>query len=517
LYDHASTKLEKTQVIAAVVRKVRADAREYNGGAGGFVKKDYQTGLWYEIGDDKARDKVGHAIRRVVEDSKKDHKRSNSKVKSSGLIHSNSKETTTTKANVNSKESLMSIENNDDLGDEFNRDDKAKNVSPMNNERLNILLGQFSDGPKEDVSVRSRNSSLYRTLASPRNQSGVLLRTSFPGPGGNKSSTSTRRPVASTLATDRNSLPSSSAGFFSPLDNSISRDMFNNPGDHFYQPFMNNNFDNNMSSFNKSSNQMLFFQNQLAMMDASLNLNGLNQVNQTRNTTSAMDNTRLRDLTSTAQGNVGGMTVSSNSHGAALLLNSDQGMAISSGQKQSGQIQSSMLQTDGGYNTALMAYIQQRQEELRAGNQLPNGAGSSNQTLLNSTLLSQNYHEPSHFVGNIGACSHAPSSTTVTGQFPQGQQQFSLRDIDLGQLRRLSGFAFPSLTADAAMMGGSHSNDLSVTANIALSGSSSGCNLNMPTSIHGATSSAGMLGAPLGLEGWEEVTKTDHFFDSDEN
>eukprot|EP00934_Nitzschia_sp_Nitz4_P000853 Nitzschia sp. Nitz4//scaffold14_size191712//91472//92862//NITZ4_001721-RA/size191712-snap-gene-0.136-mRNA-1//1//CDS//3329536921//853//frame0 len=66
LYVAAKSKLEKTQVIAAVVERVR---RESPGG--GFVKKDFQTGLWYEIGDDKARDKVGHAIRRSIEENKK--------------------------------------------------------------------------------------------------------------------------------------------------------------------------------------------------------------------------------------------------------------------------------------------------------------------------------------------------------------------------------------------------------------------------------------------------------------
>lgn len=53
LYVAARTKLEKTQVIASVVDKVR---RESPGG--GFVKRDFHTGLWFEIGDDKARDKV---------------------------------------------------------------------------------------------------------------------------------------------------------------------------------------------------------------------------------------------------------------------------------------------------------------------------------------------------------------------------------------------------------------------------------------------------------------------------
>lgn len=48
LYIAARTKLEKTQVIASVVDKVR---RESPGG--GFVKRDFHTGLWFEIGDDK--------------------------------------------------------------------------------------------------------------------------------------------------------------------------------------------------------------------------------------------------------------------------------------------------------------------------------------------------------------------------------------------------------------------------------------------------------------------------------
>jgi hypothetical protein len=65
LYVAARTKLEKTQVIASVVDKVRRDSP-----GRGFVKRDFHTGHWFEIGDDKARDKVGHAIRRAVEESK---------------------------------------------------------------------------------------------------------------------------------------------------------------------------------------------------------------------------------------------------------------------------------------------------------------------------------------------------------------------------------------------------------------------------------------------------------------
>ena len=57
-YVEATTKLEKTQVIATVIDRVRADSPN-----GGFIKKDFYTGRWYEIGNEKARDKCGHAIR----------------------------------------------------------------------------------------------------------------------------------------------------------------------------------------------------------------------------------------------------------------------------------------------------------------------------------------------------------------------------------------------------------------------------------------------------------------------
>ena len=70
MYVAARTKQEKTQVIAAVVNRVR---RESPGG--GFVKRDFHSGLWFEIGDDKARDKVGHAIRKAVEEMSKKSKK----------------------------------------------------------------------------------------------------------------------------------------------------------------------------------------------------------------------------------------------------------------------------------------------------------------------------------------------------------------------------------------------------------------------------------------------------------
>jgi hypothetical protein len=53
-YQKATTKYQKSEVIAKIVTEVRA-----NSPGGGFVKKDFYSGRWFEIGDEKARDKVG--------------------------------------------------------------------------------------------------------------------------------------------------------------------------------------------------------------------------------------------------------------------------------------------------------------------------------------------------------------------------------------------------------------------------------------------------------------------------
>jgi hypothetical protein len=60
------TKEEKTKVIATLVEKVRRDSPE-----GGFIKFGKETGLWFPLSKDRARDKVGHAIRRVIGREKK--------------------------------------------------------------------------------------------------------------------------------------------------------------------------------------------------------------------------------------------------------------------------------------------------------------------------------------------------------------------------------------------------------------------------------------------------------------
>jgi hypothetical protein len=66
-YDYlkVTSKYEKTKVIVAVIETIRSES------PGGFVKKDFYSGRWYKIGDEKARDKVGHAIRKAAEELEK--------------------------------------------------------------------------------------------------------------------------------------------------------------------------------------------------------------------------------------------------------------------------------------------------------------------------------------------------------------------------------------------------------------------------------------------------------------
>lgn len=53
-YLNVSTKYQKSEVIAKIVAEVRRKSP-----GGGFVKKDFYSNRWYEVGDEKARDKVG--------------------------------------------------------------------------------------------------------------------------------------------------------------------------------------------------------------------------------------------------------------------------------------------------------------------------------------------------------------------------------------------------------------------------------------------------------------------------
>lgn len=53
-YLNVSTKYQKSEVIAKIVAEVRSKSP-----GGGFVKKDFYSNRWYEVGDEKARDNVG--------------------------------------------------------------------------------------------------------------------------------------------------------------------------------------------------------------------------------------------------------------------------------------------------------------------------------------------------------------------------------------------------------------------------------------------------------------------------
>ena len=61
-YTKAKSRFCKSMVLNAIVEKVRNQAN----GKARFVKYDKKRGSWLEIGDDQAREKVGHAIREAI-------------------------------------------------------------------------------------------------------------------------------------------------------------------------------------------------------------------------------------------------------------------------------------------------------------------------------------------------------------------------------------------------------------------------------------------------------------------
>ena len=57
-YAEATSKLEKSAIVSSIIQTVRTQ----NPG-GGFVKLDTPSGVWQEVGDHLAREKVGQTIR----------------------------------------------------------------------------------------------------------------------------------------------------------------------------------------------------------------------------------------------------------------------------------------------------------------------------------------------------------------------------------------------------------------------------------------------------------------------
>eukprot|EP00934_Nitzschia_sp_Nitz4_P005620 Nitzschia sp. Nitz4//scaffold77_size91520//31075//32065//NITZ4_004886-RA/size91520-augustus-gene-0.72-mRNA-1//-1//CDS//3329557979//5610//frame0 len=68
VYAGMNSKKRKTQVVIDIVATIRNN----NPYGGGFIRKDYDTGRWVEIGATKAREKVGHALRIELKKNKRD-------------------------------------------------------------------------------------------------------------------------------------------------------------------------------------------------------------------------------------------------------------------------------------------------------------------------------------------------------------------------------------------------------------------------------------------------------------
>lgn len=61
LYARAGTKLEKSLAVISIVGEIRELSPE-----GGFVKFNKQKNCYVEVGDQKAREKIGHALRELM-------------------------------------------------------------------------------------------------------------------------------------------------------------------------------------------------------------------------------------------------------------------------------------------------------------------------------------------------------------------------------------------------------------------------------------------------------------------
>jgi hypothetical protein len=66
-YENAKSKDIKTKIICALVDQVRNEAHEHHGGdVGGFVRFDYDSQCWVELGDEAAKEKAGQTMREHI-------------------------------------------------------------------------------------------------------------------------------------------------------------------------------------------------------------------------------------------------------------------------------------------------------------------------------------------------------------------------------------------------------------------------------------------------------------------
>ena len=544
LYDNATTKLEKTQVIAAVVRKVRADARDVSGGAGGgFVKNDFQRGLWYEIGDDKARDKVGHAIRRVIDETKKKQKKKQ-KLKSKFSVSENVAKTKHQPSTPGRYFSSSSPEGNDKTDKNkdttptsHHTDRKTKPTSPLSIEKLNALMGQFSDSPKgDDGGARTtKTSNPRRPDASRKHPAGVSYPSIAAGtkipPGSNMSSSSSSKANPPTSMVDWSHFTFGSSvsmdGSHSNPSSLFVPDARGMLGDEYNVQRVSKDIFDNVAlmggSRNNNNNNQDFFQNQLAAMDASLSA-----FNQSKATGSISQPTNIMPF--------GHQTVSQGLGG----LMSDAFADIGTNPGTTGAMRSSTSQVRqneqmgmrysqvGVDNTAMMNYIQQRQQQAFSGTGTSShGGDTSNQTVLSQISSSQRYLDPRGLAGSHRSgredFGQSMTSSMLDAVHPSQMQQYGTQDLNYEQLRRFSGINASSTMIGTSLMGGGHgaagmrySSSSDNRNNFGMVGGNAGYRYPNGNGGHmrggqGINPVTDTSDAGLNLDSWEDAVKRDHF------
>lgn len=63
-YSTVATKAQKSNILSAIVDEIRKESPN-----GGFVKRDAKTGLWFEVGDFLAREKVSQGFRDILHEN----------------------------------------------------------------------------------------------------------------------------------------------------------------------------------------------------------------------------------------------------------------------------------------------------------------------------------------------------------------------------------------------------------------------------------------------------------------
>jgi hypothetical protein len=135
-YRKATTRVEKTNLIRQIVEMVRQSG-------GKFLRQELQGGLWYDIGNIRAREKAGHALRGAMTKSQMSVKTSKSRTRISKEEHKSSSH-----VDNNDKHNV------DDDGDvEFNDDSVHYHTSsPARNQQKNHRPSPQTSSPTPPIS-----------------------------------------------------------------------------------------------------------------------------------------------------------------------------------------------------------------------------------------------------------------------------------------------------------------------------------------------------------------------------